>query len=165
MKIETPDDMAQLMRDAVECVRHYTKLANDKHKLSIPELKVEFTLKGTTAGKAFIGRNKIALNPTLLRENPEAFLKRTPGHEVAHFATYALHGFKDKLGNKIQPHGKEWQVMMWSLGLNNTRCHSYNTDNVPTKVGKTPSVKPPNVFTATYGTIRACAVGKVVEFD
>ena len=159
--IDTPQDMAELMKKCVATTHEYTTICNEKFGLKLPKFKVEFTLRGRTAGKAWLGKNIIQFNPTLLRENPEAFIKRTPGHEVVHFAAYA------KYGGRIKAHGHEWKNMMSMVGLDNKRCHSYNTDHVPTQINNHPNkAKTYGVVVQTeLGTVRTFGVGKQIEFD
>lgn len=130
MQVDTPEQMKELLKRAIETVNHYVDLGNQKFNVKMNYPKVVFDIKGTTAGYACISSNTIRLNPTLLRQNPEKFLGRTPGHEVAHFFCRFIH--KDQWDK----HGPKWKAIMWALGLDATRCHSFNVDTVPTRVGK-----------------------------
>lgn len=156
--IETPEDMAELMRECIKVTHHWIDVANDTFKLVLPYYKVVFSLKSGTAGRACYDKKTIQFNPTLLRENPEAFLARTPGHEVVHFACFA------KYSTSVQPHGEEWKVMMRTLGLSDKRCHNYDTSRVPSKLGKV--ANKPNSYTITgLGVARPVIIGKVIELD
>lgn len=83
-----------------------------------------------TAGKAiyvhrqltgeYIGK-EIRLSNKLLENEGEAFVERTPGHEAAHIIVYALHGAS------ATGHGSAWQKVMRVIGLEPSRCHSYET--------------------------------------
>lgn len=157
--IETPEDMRLLMNECVHLTYEWVEKCNKTFGLNMPAFRVEFSLKGTTAGMAYIGQKVIKYNPTLLRENPEAFLARTVGHEVVHHAAYA------KYGNEISGHGEEWKRMMRKLGLPDTRCHSYDTSNVPTRVGKTRNVSRNNIIQTADGMVRGIGMGKVIDFD
>jgi len=86
--------------------------------------KIEYKDMGSTAGKAHYYENRITLSPTLLQENGEEFINRTVGHEIAHIITFKLYG------QIITPHGKHWKSVMVKLGMNPTRCHTYNVDSV-----------------------------------
>jgi SprT protein len=158
-EILTPQDMQQLMRDCIKVTHEWVERCNDEFGIALPKFKVVFALKGTTAGKAHIGRGLIQFNPTLLRENPDAFLLRTPAHEVVHHAAYA------KFGMDIDAHGYEWKAMMRKLGLPDTRCHTYDTTNVPTKVGRVKNRIVHPVVASRDGVIRTIGIGKVIEFD
>lgn len=154
--VETPQDMAQLMRECIECTHSWIDRVNAEFGLHMPHYKVVFGLKSGTSGKAKLGEGVITFNPTLLRENPQAFLARTPGHEVVHFANWIVHP-------DASAHGPEWKAMMRKLGLPDTRCHSYDTSNVPTKVFKVR--RQPKVIMGDAGTIRTFSSGKIIEFD
>lgn len=92
------------------------------HKnFSIPGF--DFSLKGTTAGVAVVGRWLIQLNKTLFEENEKEFLDQVIGHELAHLLAGAL------FGRKIAPHGKEWKSVMQTLGLRVETKHSLNVEN------------------------------------
>jgi SprT protein len=157
--IETPEQMIALQKECIELTHKIVTRANELFHIDLPLFKVEFALRGTTAGKAFIGRRVIQYNPTLLRENPEAFLGRTVGHEVIHHAAYA------KYGNGIRPHGEEWQRMMWKMGFPNSRCHSYDTSNVPSQVGKHRRPSAGRLVVPNTGIIKPINGGKIIEFD
>ena len=149
--------MQQLMRECIQVTYEYIDKANAKFGLYLPKFRVVFALKSGTAGKARLSKGIIEFNPTLLRENPEAFLARTPGHEVIHFAAYIKH--------QDNGHGPAWKRMMREMGLPDSVCHSYDTSNVPTKLGKRPGGKNGVVTATDVGTVRTLAVGKVIEFD
>jgi predicted SprT family Zn-dependent metalloprotease len=157
--IETPQDMQVLMRECMQVTDYYVDMCNSKFGLHLPRFQIVFSLKTGTAGKAFIGKNVIAFNPTLLRQNPEAFLKRTPGHEVVHFAAYAYHG------PDISGHGSEWKSMMVKLGLDPTPCHNYDTTLVPSRVGKVPNKRTNSTIKSDTGVITTIGIGKIIEFD
>lgn len=88
---------------------------------------IAFNQKGRTAGVAYLERWEIRLNPILLVENREEFIQEVIPHEYAHLLVFALFG-------KVQPHGKEWQMMMTQvMGLPANRTHQFNTDNSVTR--------------------------------
>lgn len=156
--IESPEQMRQLIRECIQVTYRWIDKVNATFGLSLPHYKINFALQSGIAGKAKLGRGVIEFNPTLLRENPEAFLARTPGHEVVHFAAW------DMYGPTIDAHGHEWKAMMRKLGLPDTRCHSYDTSNVPNRIGKVAN-RPPIIIRAPDGIIKPVGIGRVVEFD
>jgi len=88
--------------------------------------KIDFSLRGRTAGRAFHFQNLIKLNAKILVENGDKFIADTPGHEAAHIiARYVF-------GNCIRPHGNEWAKVMAVINQPATRCHNFEvkTKNV-----------------------------------
>ncbi len=81
---------------------------------------VSFKLRGQKAGVAHLHENLLRFNPQLYRENSEDFLKQTVAHEVAHLIAHQL------FGERIAPHGEEWQLIMRGVyELAPNRCHTY----------------------------------------
>ena len=81
---------------------------------------VSLALRGQKAGVAYLQRNELRFNAQLYQENQAHFLKQTVPHEVAHLLAQALYG------DRIRPHGREWQGLMTGLfGLPAERCHTY----------------------------------------
>lgn len=82
--------------------------------------RVSLNLRGQKAGIAYLQRNLLRFNEQLYRENQQDFLQQTVPHEVAHLLAQALYG------DRIRPHGREWQGLMTGLfGLPAHRCHDY----------------------------------------
>lgn len=157
--IETPEQFTDLKKECIERVRFYIDKANNKLGLSLPMPRVIFSITGTTAGKAWIGRNTIEFNPILLRDNIEEFLGRTPGHEVGHHAAHA------KFGHDIKPHGYEWGKVMWALGLPAVRCHNYDTTNVARRGGVPVRRATSHILKTSEGTVKQIGTTKIIEFD
>ena len=63
----------------------------------------------TTAGRAFVRRGCIELNPRLLQREPDA-LDGVLIHEAAHVAAYRL------FGENIPAHGRQWRSLMRLAG-------------------------------------------------
>lgn len=156
-EINTPAEMAELMKECVSSVRFYIDKAKNKCNVYLPYPRVIFSLQGATAGKAHCGKGLIEFSPTLLRENPDLFLIDTAGHEVAHLVAW------QKFQNRIRPHGPEWEQVMWTLGLQANRCHNYNTSNVPSNVGRFRGQ--PKTIKINNNTIRPIGIGRVITFD
>src|ERR1039458_2075993 len=88
---------------------------------------IEWNLRGVCAGLAQVRENRIRLNPVLLSENTEHFIRQTVPHEIAHLVNRALHG------PHVRAHGPEWKSIMHALGLPPMRCHQYDATNVRTR--------------------------------
>jgi len=101
--------------------------ANSLFDLNIPHIPIEFTLRGTTAGKAWCcGSNrKIQYHPVLLAQNTDGFIRRTIPHEVAHIVVHAMYPY-----TRVRPHGNEWKFVMRAFGVETTRCHKYDVSEV-----------------------------------
>ncbi|MDS9874905.1 SprT family zinc-dependent metalloprotease [Pseudomonas protegens] len=97
------------------------QLAESFFKRPFKRPVVSLKLRGQKAGVAHLHENLLRFNPQLYRENTEDFLKQTVAHEVAHLIAHQL------FGERIQPHGEEWQLIMRGVyELPPNRCHTYD---------------------------------------
>mgnify|MGYP000996666110 CR=1 FL=1 len=80
---------------------------------------IVWDLRGLCAGRAQWPSNRIRLNPIFLTENPEAFIRQTVPHEIAHLVNRSL------FGAAVKSHGPEWKNVMRGFGLEPLRCHNY----------------------------------------
>jgi len=111
-----------LQKECKKQTEHYVRLAEKKLGVQMPMPEIRFNDLGTTAGRAWYGKNLIEYCPRILRLNHEDFLITTTGHEVAHLVAHQLHKNKE-----IDPHGSEWARVMWAFSLPAIRCHNYDT--------------------------------------
>ncbi|MBV6825089.1 SprT family zinc-dependent metalloprotease [Pseudomonas sp. PD9R] len=113
---------------------------------------VSLKLRGQKAGVAHLHENLLRFNPQLYRENTEDFLKQTVAHEVAHLIAHQL------FGDRIQPHGEEWQLIMRGVyELPPNRCHTYDIKrrSVTRYIYKCPCVDSDFPFSAQrHGLVR-----------
>lgn len=86
---------------------------------------VDYSLRGTTGGK--MGRGVMYINVVLMQENWDDYVKNTIGHEFAHHICQQLYPF-ERVG-----HGHKWKHWMYRLGLDASRCHSYDVENAQVK--------------------------------
>lgn len=124
-----------------ECIA--TAEAHYGQKFRMP--KIEYTLRGRTAGTANYGTWVVNFNSVLLMENLEDFIARTVPHEMAHLindqvypeshATEIVRTYRGYRRTKRSPHGHTWQSVMRVLGADPSRCHSYDTTNSRVKKG------------------------------
>jgi SprT protein len=72
------------------------------------------------------GSGVIELNAVYLRAEPEAMLRETLAHELAHLLVFHLHPRR-----RLPPHGSLWRTVMreW-LGVEPERTHRFPTDGV-----------------------------------
>ena len=96
-----------------------------KRKFTMPE--VNYELRGIKAGVAYLQKNEIKFNRTLLLENADEFIRQVVPHEVAHLIVYQMFG-------RVKPHGREWQIVMNEIfKLPSDTCHQFDTKNVQGK--------------------------------
>lgn len=105
-----------LVSETYKCV----DVANKKLGILYPYPKVQFDLKGTTAGEAYSVSNRIRYNLGIAISNWNDFIGTTVPHEVAHLV--ADFYFKYRCN-----HGPDWQYVMKEVyGLEPIRCHKYD---------------------------------------
>jgi SprT protein len=105
--------------------------------------KVDCTLftRRRAAGLAFGNEHRIALNETLLLENPEPMLRDTVAHEFAHIVVWWRYLQQKRTSHdeaRVLPpmaHGREWQtVMRYMFEVEPSRCHRFDTRNTGARV-------------------------------
>ncbi|MFZ7241278.1 SprT family zinc-dependent metalloprotease [Avibacterium avium] len=89
-------------------LRHYLQLAGQHFQCAFPMPTVSYQLRGVKAGVAYLQKNEIRFNCTLLLENPDYFLQQIVPHELAHLIVYQVFG-------RVAPHGKEWKTVMENI--------------------------------------------------
>lgn len=103
-------------------------IAEQYFKRTFPFPTFNFEVRGTKAGVAYLQKNEIRFNRTLLLENSHTFIEQVVPHELAHLIVYQVFG-------RVKPHGKEWQFVMETLfQLPADTCHQFD---VSTLQGKT----------------------------
>jgi len=116
---------SDLMTEARKTVDRYTALGNEKLNMNMKTPRLDFSLRGTTAGIYRSKTHTIRVNMVLLSENFEHYLDQTIPHELAHGLTHFRYG----LTRRIRPHGNEWKSVMRAIGKNPSRCHTYDVSN------------------------------------
>ncbi|QIM63741.1 SprT family protein [Pasteurellaceae bacterium Orientalotternb1] len=98
--------------------------ANDYFNKQFTPPSVNYVVRGVKAGVAYLQQNEIRLNPVLLAENGDEFIRQVVPHELAHLLVYQQFG-------RVRPHGKEWQMMMEQvLGVPAETTHCFDIQNV-----------------------------------
>lgn len=118
---------AKQMQDIIE---HSQKIYNElceRYNLIAYPLAIQFTLRGTTAGRAFnnssTNERRITYNPYIAATNYQEFVYDTIPHEVAHI-------IQVDIDPRSQSHGELWKSIMRGMGLEANRCHSMDASNV-----------------------------------
>jgi len=113
----------QLRQATGSCIERAAPLLPGK----VPQLReigLRFDLRGLSAGQTRLGARdnlEIRYNLEIARLQPDAFVRETVPHEVAHVVTWLLHG------RRARPHGAEWQAVMHHLGIASPRrCHDFD---------------------------------------
>ena len=97
-----------------------------QRKFSIPT--ISYDLRGVKAGVAYLQKNEIKFNRTLLLENSDEFIHQVVPHELAHLIVYQVFG-------RVKPHGQEWQAVMTQLfNLPADTCHQFDVESVQGKM-------------------------------
>ncbi len=78
-----------------------------------------------TAGRG-VGTNHLEINADLAEQYPDQ-LRDTVIHEIAHCLVHLNYD------HRCQPHGNEWQNMMYRLGVQPERCHLMEQPNLKRK--------------------------------
>lgn len=113
----------QVQRKLAESLR----LAETYFKREFPMPTINYDLRGVKAGVAYLQKNEIKFNRTLLLENTYEFIHQVVPHELAHLIVYQVFG-------RVKPHGKEWQgVMNGIFHLPAETCHQFDVQNVQGK--------------------------------
>lgn len=90
----------------------------------VPNVEIKYDLKTTSmAGQAIVnpytGLFKMRLHPAALQFYGEDYIESTVVHEFAHLVQRQHYPLS-------KPHGKEWKSVMLNLGVEPSRCHSYD---------------------------------------
>lgn len=94
-----------LQQGVISCLVTKLTQANQRLERDYPQPAINYRLRGTRAGTAWLKIWEIRLNPILLLENGESFIQTVVPHELAHLLVYRHFG-------RVAPHGSEWRWMM-----------------------------------------------------
>jgi len=101
-------------------------IANERYNREFNRIPIVFSNKLTKTGGYFMFKRdgtpiKIQLSNSILRLNPEDFIKEVVGHEIAHHIANELYGPREG-------HGNRWKNIMRLFGQEAKRCHSLKTE-------------------------------------
>ena len=124
--------MNVIQQKAIEETNRYYDIARKLYpQFKLNDPLIDFRLRGMTAGKAWLTKNKIQYQPVLLGDNAQDFLARTVPHEVAHIVAWEVFGDNG--------HGNGWKAVMRAFGVTDvTRCHSYDVSKVANQQKRIP---------------------------
>ena len=104
------------------------QLAERHFQQKFPIPTISYDLRGVKAGVAYLQKNEIKFNRTLLLENSDEFIHQVVPHELAHLIVYQVFG-------RVKPHGQEWQAVMPQLfNLPADTCHQFDVESVQGKM-------------------------------
>jgi SprT protein len=93
-----------------------------------------FKRSGTTGGHCWYANSELMFQIALAEQEGDKFLNRTPAHEVAHWIDKEVNGYSYTPSGRRDIHGKKWQFIMTKvMGLDASRCHSYDTSTIVKK--------------------------------
>ncbi len=134
---------ADIQKRVLDTLRTGILKAEEAYGMTFKMPTVVYTKGGTTAGTANYRTWTINLNPGLLIENVETFLKRTVLHELGHLICDKVYPEANhttfvivrgrRRRSKRDVHGPRWQSIMITLGGPTDRCHNYDVTNVARK--------------------------------
>ena len=86
----------------------------------IPQVRVDFGLRGRSAGDACPSSSTTRYNSGLLDRYGDEFVRSIVPHEVAHIVAWAVFG-------RVKPHGPEWRSVMSFFGVDPSVTHEFET--------------------------------------
>ncbi len=114
--IERTSDLLQ------QCQNHFGR--------AFKPIDLRFDLRGRSSGMYVLKHKQryLRFNPFIFAKYFDDNLATTVPHEVAHYVSDILFGIKN-----IRPHGKEWQAIMHTLGVEPKVTGNYNLSGIPLK--------------------------------
>jgi len=110
-------DYKNKVQEAIKYVRNRANLIYD---VDIGEFDVKYDLSTQNALGKVVYNNKITmrLNPLLLEENADLYIKEVVLHELAHIIVNKRFPTGYDNHRRVQPHGKEFKAVCRILGTN-----------------------------------------------
>jgi SprT protein len=120
----------QQMAEVRGLALNYIALASKIYKKSFVDIPILFDLRGKCAGMyQRKGRERrIRFNPWLFAKYYQHSNEQTIPHEVAHYITDCMWRFR-----RVKPHGKEWQSVMQTFGVEPKVTGDFDLTGIPVK--------------------------------
>ncbi len=105
-----------------QCQQHFGQTFNP--------IDIRFDLRGRSSGMYVLKQKQryFRFNAFIFAKYFDDSLATTVPHEVAHYVSDILFGIKN-----IRPHGKEWQAIMYTLGVEPKVTGNYDLSGIPLK--------------------------------
>ena len=121
-----------MIKEIENAVAKYIVIAENVLGMNFGMPKIQYSLRGTTAGSAERHTHELNFNRAIFEENRDLFLRRTVPHEVAHRVSIMYFGVEAGKG-----HGTKWKFIMRNI-FNVpeeliSRCHSYDVAHLKTR--------------------------------
>ncbi len=117
-------ERATVVAATAECIARANRLLDT----AFEPIPVLFDLSGRTAGmyRVVRGEPQIRYNPYLFAKYYDENVNTTVPHEVAHYLTDAVYGYRN-----VKPHGRQWQNVMRLLGANDAVRCDFDLEGIP----------------------------------
>ncbi|MGQ0722031.1 MAG: SprT family zinc-dependent metalloprotease [Candidatus Eiseniibacteriota bacterium] len=112
-----PEELRRRVIDATEELLDRARARWPHAVIASP--RVEFRLRGRTAGEACVTTWTTNYNAEMLERHGEEFIREIVPHEVAHVVAAALYP------RRIRPHGAEWKEVMAFCGAAPRGAHGF----------------------------------------
>lgn len=111
----------------------------------VPNVQIKYDLNTIRLGGQAVTNPhtnlfKMRLHPAALAYYGEEYVERTVVHEFAHLVQRQNYPMS-------KPHGKEWKSVMRNLGVEPSRCHSYDLEKALKACGSKPTGRKVKTFT------------------
>jgi SprT protein len=129
MTIVAPITSSQ-QQQVVERVAELLLQCEQQFDQAFKAIEIRFDLTGRASGMYVVKHKQqyFRFNIFILAKYFEDSLATTVPHEVAHYVSDVLFGIKN-----IRPHGKEWQSIMYTLGVEPRVTGNYDLTGMPVK--------------------------------
>lgn len=130
----------------IERLEEVIAIAEAHYNTTFKFPSISYKVTGRVAGTATFAYWAVDFNLPVYTRHGEDFIKRTVAHEMAHLIcgkvypesrerVLKCYRYSRKYGQKMpvykaEPHGAQWKSVMRVLGLDPSRCHSYDLEGL-----------------------------------